>query len=68
MDNYRVLTGYGWAGFKKMKLARQDKGQKACVQAFMNTIRAGKDAPIPYDEIMESLRVSIEVAHSLRGL
>jgi len=29
-------------------------------------VREGKAAPIPYEEVMESSRVSIEVAESLR--
>jgi predicted dehydrogenase/threonine dehydrogenase-like Zn-dependent dehydrogenase len=66
MDNYRVLQGYGWPGFKKMKLLKQDKGQKACAKAFVDAIRDGKPSPIPYKEVMESSRVSIEVAESLR--
>jgi predicted dehydrogenase/threonine dehydrogenase-like Zn-dependent dehydrogenase len=66
MDNYRVLCGFGWKGFKKMKLFKQDKGQKACAKAFVDAVREGKPAPIPYEEVMESSRVSIEVAKSLR--
>jgi hypothetical protein len=34
LDNYRKLTGYGWTGFGKMILWRQDKRQKACSKAF----------------------------------
>jgi predicted dehydrogenase/threonine dehydrogenase-like Zn-dependent dehydrogenase len=67
MDNYRVLTGYGWPGFKKMKLFKQDKGQKACAKAFIESIVNGKESPISYEEVMESSRVSIEVANSLRN-
>ena len=67
MDNYRVLTGYGWPGFKKMKLFKQDKGQKACAKAFIESIANGKESPISYEEVMESSRVSIEVANSLRN-
>jgi len=67
MDNYRVLTGYSWPGFKKMKLFKQDKGQKACAKAFIESIANGKEAPISYEEVMESSRVSIEVANSLRN-
>jgi len=26
LDNFRMLRGYGWPGFKKMRLLRQDKG------------------------------------------
>jgi len=39
MDNYRVLRGYGWKGFKKMKLFKQDKGQKACAKAFVDAVQ-----------------------------
>jgi predicted dehydrogenase/threonine dehydrogenase-like Zn-dependent dehydrogenase len=66
MDNYRVLSGFGWSGFNKMKLLKQDKGQNACVKAYINSISKGTEPPIPYDEIMESSRVSIEIANSLR--
>jgi predicted dehydrogenase/threonine dehydrogenase-like Zn-dependent dehydrogenase len=66
LDNYRVLQGFGWSGFKKYKLAKQDKGQKACVQAFVDAIRQGHSSPISYDEVIESSRVSIEVAQNLR--
>ena len=67
MDNYRVLTGYSWPGFKKMKLFKQDKGQKTCAKAFIDSISNGTEAPITYEEIMESSRVSIEVANALRS-
>jgi predicted dehydrogenase/threonine dehydrogenase-like Zn-dependent dehydrogenase len=67
MDNYRVLTGYGWPSFKKMKLFKQDKGQKACAKAFIESIANGDESPISYEEVMESSRVSIEVANSLRN-
>jgi hypothetical protein len=67
MDNYRVLTGYGWSGFKKMKLYKQDKGVKDCVNSFISSINKGDDSSIPYDEIMESSRISILVAELLRN-
>jgi predicted dehydrogenase/threonine dehydrogenase-like Zn-dependent dehydrogenase len=66
MDNYRVLRGYSWPGFKKMKLVRQDKGQKACTKAFIHAVRDGEETPIPYAEVMESSRMSIEIANALR--
>ena len=68
MDNYRVLTGFGWKRFKKMRLLKQDKGQSACAKAFIESITNGRECPIPYDEVMESSRVSIEVANLLRSL
>lgn len=62
LDNFRKLQGFGWPGFTKMNLWRQDKGQKACVAAFVQAISAGGLAPIPLDEILEVARVSIEVS------
>ena len=66
MDNYKILKGYSWAGFNKMKLFKQDKGQKACAKAFVDSISSGSRSPIPYEEIMESSRISIKIANSLR--
>lgn len=62
LDNYRKLTGFGWPGFKKMHLWRQDKGQKACAAAFLRAVRFGGPAPIPITEIFEVSRISIELA------
>lgn len=62
LDNYRKLTGYGWPGFKKMNLWRQDKGQCACAKAFLDAVEGNITAPIPFEEILEVSRVSIELA------
>ncbi len=59
LDNYRKLTGFGWPGFSKMNLWRQDKGQAACVRAFVQAVKNGGGAPIPAEEIFEVSRVSI---------
>lgn len=66
LDNFRKLRGFGWPGFRKMNLWRQDKGQRACAKAFVDAVRGGGGAPIPLDEILEVSRVAIEVAESLR--
>jgi predicted dehydrogenase len=41
LDNYRVLRGFGWPGFKSMRLWRQDKGQRVCAAAFYGAISGG---------------------------
>jgi predicted dehydrogenase/threonine dehydrogenase-like Zn-dependent dehydrogenase len=61
LDNYRRLTGYGWPGFGKTRVWRQDKGQTACAAAFVDAIRTGTESPIPFEEIVEVSRVSIEL-------
>ena len=62
LDNFRKLKGYGWPGFRKMNLWRQDKGQRACAAAFLQAVREGKPSPIRFDEIAEVSRVTIELA------
>ena len=65
LDNFRKLQGFGWPGFNKMNLWRQDKGQKSCAATFVTAINSGGPAPIPLDEILEVARVSIEVSESV---
>jgi hypothetical protein len=66
LDNFRKLKGYGWPGFSKMSLWRQDKGQKACAAAFLQSVEKGLPA-IAQDEVFEVARVSIEAAELLRN-
>jgi len=62
LDNFRRVTGYGWPGFSSVKLWRQDKGQVACAAAYLAALTSGGPSPIPFDEIVEVSRVSIELA------
>ncbi|MER0459737.1 bi-domain-containing oxidoreductase [Aeromonas caviae] len=66
LDNFRKLIAFGWPGFSKMNLWRQDKGQTGCAVAFLNAIEAGKESPIPARELFEVARVTIEIAEQLR--
>jgi predicted dehydrogenase/threonine dehydrogenase-like Zn-dependent dehydrogenase len=65
LDNFRRLRGWGWKGFSKMHLWRQDKGHAACAAAFMDAVKQGRPAPIPLDEILEVSRVSIDLQNAL---
>jgi len=62
LDNFRRLTGFGWPGFTKMNLWRQDKGQNACVAAFIAAVRAGHEAPIPLEQLLEVARVTLQLS------
>jgi predicted dehydrogenase/threonine dehydrogenase-like Zn-dependent dehydrogenase len=66
LDNFRKLKGYGWPGFNKMNLWRQDKGQNACTAAFLQAVEKGVPAIAP-NEVFEVARVSIQVAELLRN-
>ncbi|AXY43698.1 bi-domain-containing oxidoreductase [Halomonas sp. JS92-SW72] len=67
LDNFRKLKGFGWPGFRKLNLWKQDKGQQACTAAFLSAIAEGQPTPIPAEEIFEVARVSIEAAEALRA-
>lgn len=66
LDNFRKLKGFGWPGFNKFNLWRQDKGQNGCAAAFLASIEQGFDAPISADELFEVARVTIDIAERLR--
>jgi predicted dehydrogenase/threonine dehydrogenase-like Zn-dependent dehydrogenase len=62
LDNFLKLRGWGWPGFSKMNLWRQDKGQTACVVAFLSAVTAKTASAISRDEIFEVSRHTIEAA------
>jgi predicted dehydrogenase/threonine dehydrogenase-like Zn-dependent dehydrogenase len=66
LNNFRTLEGFGWPGFSKLNLWRQDKGQRACASAFVDAVQRGSSGPIPFDEIMEVSRVTIRIGDALR--
>jgi predicted dehydrogenase/threonine dehydrogenase-like Zn-dependent dehydrogenase len=65
MNNFRSLIGFGWDGFKRFRTLRQDKGQNNCVNSFIKSIEEGLPSPIQYDEIIETSKLSIEIANEL---
>ena len=62
LDNFRQLTGWGWRGFSRVKCWKQDKGHTACVKAFLDAVRTGAPSPIPFDEIVEVARITMQAA------
>ncbi|MEI8644230.1 bi-domain-containing oxidoreductase [Pseudoalteromonas sp. Hal040] len=66
LDNFVKLKGFGWKGFKKLNLWKQDKGQKNCCKLFLESIKNGTAAPIDASEIFEVASISIDIAKQLR--
>jgi predicted dehydrogenase len=64
LDNFRKLNGYGWTGFKSSKLWSQDKGNAACMKAFVRAVEEGRPSPIGFDELVEVTRASFQAATS----
>lgn len=65
LDNFRRLRGFGWPGFRKMHLWRQDKGQNGCVAAFVAALRDGAPAPIPFAELALTTRTMFDIVETL---
>ena len=61
------VARYGWPGFSRMNLWRQDKGQDECARAFVEAVRTGEPAPIPLDELLEVARATIAVTKSAQA-
>lgn len=53
LDNFKTLRGYGWPGFRKMNLFRQDKGHRAEMAAFIECVAQGGPPLIPWTELAE---------------
>jgi len=66
LDNFRTLRGFGWSGLGPTRAWRRDKGQRACVAAFVAAIRSGGDSPIPLEEMLEVSRVAVAVGMAAR--
>ena len=49
------------------RLWRQDKGNAACVAAFVEAVKRGGPAPIPFEELVEVTRVTFDVVDALAG-
>jgi predicted dehydrogenase/threonine dehydrogenase-like Zn-dependent dehydrogenase len=62
LHNFLRLRGYGWPRFRQMNLWRQDKGNRACIVQFIDAVRTGADSPIPFEQLMEVTRVTIQLA------
>ncbi len=67
LDNFRRLAGFGWPGFTKMNLWRQDKGNEACVAAFVSAIADGRPSPMAFDELVEVTRSTFDAVEALHS-
>lgn len=52
LDNFKVLEGYGFKGFRKFKTLMMDKGHKALLDAFISCINESGRPLIPLSEMI----------------
>ena len=67
IDNYRVLKTFGFGKIPRYKAFLQDKGQKACVLAFMRVVKEGGVSPIPLCELQEVVRATCDIHQQCLG-
>ena len=66
LDNFRILTGYGFRRFKKLK-TRPDKGHAAQFAEFARRVREGGEPLIPWEEIRNVTKATLAIGESLRS-
>lgn len=67
IDNFRRSSGFGSRKLSGAQRFHQDKGQIGCARAFVEAISEGQASPIPFGEIVEVSRVSVELANMVRS-
>lgn len=71
MENFRTLLGFGWSGFSKMKLRRQDKGHAEEFRQLIEAIERGGPPVMPFDEIENvtlATLAAVESAHRRQAI
>ena len=66
LDDYVSLTTVK-DGKKKVEKGAQDKGWKAEMAAFAESVRAGKEPPIPYEQIIAITKSTFAAVESIRS-
>jgi len=62
LNNYRSLATFPRSLLRLPRPSRQDKGNQACVQAFVAAVRAGTASPMPFAEVIEVSHATLEAA------
>jgi predicted dehydrogenase/threonine dehydrogenase-like Zn-dependent dehydrogenase len=62
VDDFRKLQAFGWPELKHLRLWTQDKGHRTSIAAFIKSVASRSAPPIPFDEILEVSRATIEAA------
>ena len=63
VDDFRRLSVFGKR--KSVRSAAKDKGHQACVNAFLDAVRTGKESPMPFGDIWQTTYVTFRVLESV---
>lgn len=64
LENFRRLVGFGWSGFSKMRLRRQDKGHGEEFRRLTAAIASGDGPVMPFEEIDNVMRATFAAVES----
>lgn len=67
IDDFREITTHGKGKPDRKKLMTQDKGQKNEIKLFIDSVRNGKDSPIPFEQIYSTTLVTFKIIESLQA-
>jgi predicted dehydrogenase/threonine dehydrogenase-like Zn-dependent dehydrogenase len=67
IDDYRRMTTTSSGKSKTYRTFRQDKGHRACVDAFIRAVRQGGPPAIAFEELEAVTRATFDIEASLRG-
>jgi len=65
IDDFKELRIYG-KKLKRTRLLSQNKGHKKEVELFLKSIKYGKPAPIPFEDVYLSTFATFKVIESIR--
>ena len=63
LDNFRLLRGWGFKGFRKLK-TKMDKGHQAEFKAYAKQIASGGEPLIPFEQLVNVTRASFAAVQS----
>jgi len=66
MDNWRILTGYGFKNFSSAS-SGQDKGHQSQFNLLIESVTKGGNQIIPFDQIINTTKASFAAIESLRN-
>jgi predicted dehydrogenase/precorrin-6B methylase 2 len=66
LDNFRIIRGYGFKGFRKFKTTRQDKGHAEELASFIQLVEQGGQPIIPFEQIKNVTSASFAAVKSAR--
>ncbi len=66
LDNFKLMKGYGFRNFKKMKSWKQMKGHGEEIAAFINRVENGGAPLIPWESMEMVTRATFEAVKQVR--